>query len=284
MKMLWAMVLMTLSFAVMVAGARIENRTVTVERVMAIPPEVPTIEIAGGREAVGEGDAGRLTFDPTTRELQARGVLPRYVVNALLERTVKHDFKDQIDSLEGETRQASEAVPARVTLSSAPGSYALPFSPPEARERGITWDAPTRTMTFTKWVDTPTRADLVSAGAPSEWRDPLLSLERRSNAARVSGVWLLLSYFFATLGELCLSPVGLSMVTKLAPLRFASLFMGVWLLSSSVAQYAGGSIGETWGIVPPARYFMLFVWTSVAGAVALAALVRPLRRLMHEVR
>jgi POT family proton-dependent oligopeptide transporter len=73
------------------------------------------------------------------------------------------------------------------------------------------------------------------------------------------------------------------MVTKLAPLRFASLFMGVWLLASSVAQYAGGSIGEAWGTIPPAQYFMLCVWTSAAGALVLAGLVAPLKRLMHEV-
>ncbi|HEX3772600.1 MAG TPA: hypothetical protein VHV30_17095, partial [Polyangiaceae bacterium] len=78
--------------------------------------------------------------------------------------------------------------------------------------------------------------------------------------------------------------VGLSMVTKLAPARFASLFMGVWLLASSAAQYAGGSIGESWGIIPPTRYFMVFVWTSIGGAVLLAVLVRPLKQLMHEVR
>ena len=138
-------------------------------------------------------------------------------------------------------------------------------------------------MTFSKWMEAPTLADLTSAGAPPAWRKPLSSLESKSEAARVSGVWLLLSYLFATLGELCLSPVGLSMVTKLAPARFASLFMGVWLLASSVAQYAGGSIGETWGIIAPAPYFMLFVWTSIGGAIVLALLVRPLKTLMHEV-
>ena len=73
------------------------------------------------------------------------------------------------------------------------------------------------------------------------------------------------------------------MVTKLAPRRFASLFMGVWLLTSSVAQYAGGSIGESWGTIAPITYFWLFVWTSLAGAAVLALLVRPLNRLMHEV-
>jgi POT family proton-dependent oligopeptide transporter len=59
--------------------------------------------------------------------------------------------------------------------------------------------------------------------------------------------------------------------------------MGVWLLTSSVAQYAGGSIGESWGSVTPITYFWLFVWTSLAGAAVLALLIRPLRHLMHEV-
>jgi proton-dependent oligopeptide transporter, POT family len=139
-------------------------------------------------------------------------------------------------------------------------------------------------MTFAQWVESPTRATLVSAGAPTGWREPLVTLQAKSEKGRVSGIWLFLSYLFATLGELCLSPVGLSMVTKLAPPQFASLFMGVWLLASSVAQYAGGTIGETWGIVPPAAYFMLFVWTSIAGAGILALLVRPIKALMHDVR
>jgi len=99
----------------------------------------------------------------------------------------------------------------------------------------------------------------------------------------VSGIWLFLSYLFATLGELCLSPVGLSMVTKLAPLRFASLFMGVWFLAPSVALYAGGSIGEMWGEIAPVPYFWIFVWSSVVGAVLLLILVPALKRLMHEV-
>jgi POT family proton-dependent oligopeptide transporter len=50
-----------------------------------------------------------------------------------------------------------------------------------------------------------------------------------------------------------------------------------------VAQYAGGSIGESWGIIAPPEYFMVFVWTSIVGAIVLAVLVRPLKRLMHDV-
>ncbi|HLK35619.1 MAG TPA: peptide MFS transporter [Polyangiaceae bacterium] len=282
-KMLAAMGFMTLSFGVMVIGARVEDRTVTEEALASVPPQVPTQAGAAGQRIVGEGDAGRLRFDESRQVLQVRGVLPRYVVRALLDKTAPKDFREQVDALEGLTRRASEADPVRVLLATAPAGFLFPFDDEGARERGVEWDAARRTMSFTRWAETPTRADLVAGGAPPEWRDPLLSLEKKSEVARVSGVWLFLSYLFATLGELCLSPVGLSMVTKLAPVRFGSLFMGVWLLASSVAQYAGGSIGESWGIVPPTRYFALFVWTSIAGGAVLALLVRPVQRLMHEV-
>ena len=56
--------------------------------------------------------------------------------------------------------------------------------------------------------------------------------------------WLVLAYLFHTMGELCISPVGLSMVTKLAPLRLASLMMGVWFLINFVANWLAGIIGS----------------------------------------
>jgi proton-dependent oligopeptide transporter, POT family len=282
-KMLAAMVLMTLSFAVMVMGARVENRVVTSQELSAVPSAVPVTPRPDGVVVVGEGDAGRLTFDPVARRLDARGVLPRYVVNDLLKRTVPRGFVSEIAALESKTRQATDGTPVSVQLAAVPDGYEFPFDAAQGKDAGVAWDGPTQTMTFTKWTEAPTLADLTAAGAPPAWRKPLSALETKSEAARVTGIWLLLSYLFATLGELCLSPVGLSMVTKLAPVRFASLFMGVWLLSSSVAQYAGGSIGETWGIIAPAPYFMLFVWTSIGGAVVLALLVRPLKALMHDV-
>ncbi|MBI2380592.1 MAG: peptide MFS transporter [Gammaproteobacteria bacterium] len=58
-----------------------------------------------------------------------------------------------------------------------------------------------------------------------------------------SMLWLSLAYLFHTLGELCISPVGLSLMTKLSPIRLASLVMGVWFLMPSVAQYLGGLVG-----------------------------------------
>ena len=60
---------------------------------------------------------------------------------------------------------------------------------------------------------------------------------------KASMLWLVLAYLFHTMGELCISPVGLSMVTKLAPLRLASLMMGVWFLINFVANLLAGYIG-----------------------------------------
>ncbi len=56
--------------------------------------------------------------------------------------------------------------------------------------------------------------------------------------------WLALAYFIHSVGELCLSPVGLSMITKLSPAKMVGLMMGVWFMSSAMAQYAGGIIAQ----------------------------------------
>ena len=136
---------------------------------------------------------------------------------------------------------------------------------------------------MTGTLDAPSKGNLIAAGAPMEFREPIRKLEKDSQRARVSSLWLILSYLIATIGELCLSPVGLSMVTKLAPGRVASLFMGVWLLASSVAQYAGGTLGEMWGEITPTKYFSLFVWICFIGSGVLFVAVRPLKKLMHEV-
>lgn len=65
---------------------------------------------------------------------------------------------------------------------------------------------------------------------------------------QVAMIWLALMYFFHTTGELCLSPVGLSMVTKLSVQRVAAMMMGVWFLSSAFASYAGGIIAGAMAI------------------------------------
>lgn len=66
---------------------------------------------------------------------------------------------------------------------------------------------------------------------------------QRSGDMKSGMIWMIGAYFFHTTGELCISPVGLSMVTKLAPLRLASLMMGVWFLVNFVGNTLAGYIG-----------------------------------------
>lgn len=61
---------------------------------------------------------------------------------------------------------------------------------------------------------------------------------------QVALFWLALAYFIHSVGELCISPVGLSMITKLSPAKMVGLMMGVWFMSSAMAQYAGGIVAQ----------------------------------------
>ena len=67
---------------------------------------------------------------------------------------------------------------------------------------------------------------------------------RSQEDGSVALIWLVLGYMFNTTGELCLSPVGLSMITKLSPKRITGLMMGTWFLAISFANYGAGLIAQ----------------------------------------
>jgi POT family proton-dependent oligopeptide transporter len=99
----------------------------------------------------------------------------------------------------------------------------------------------------------------------------------------VSLLWLFGAYFFHTLGELCLSPVGLSLVTKLAPIQFGSLMMGVWLMSSFAANFVGGFFAGNYDAMDHTKFFMIPMATG-AGAAGLLLVITPkLRKWMHGI-
>ena len=106
---------------------------------------------------------------------------------------------------------------------------------------------------------------------------------RAASGVLVSPLWLLATYFLHTCGELCLSPVGLSAMTKLAPARVASLVMGVWFLSISVGDYIGGRFASVYGTFSPASLFATVAAFTVAVGLALGALAKPVKRLMGGV-
>jgi POT family proton-dependent oligopeptide transporter len=99
------------------------------------------------------------------------------------------------------------------------------------------------------------------------------------SGVKVSPLWLAGVYLLHTWGELALSPVGLSAMSKLAPLRIGGLIMGVWFLGTSVGNYIGGRVGGLYESFPlPALFAAVTAFAVIAGLLLLA-FTRPLKRL-----
>jgi len=101
-----------------------------------------------------------------------------------------------------------------------------------------------------------------------------------SGGGRVSPIWLVLCYFFQTVGELLLSPVGLSAMTKLAPARIASLTMGAWFLADTVGNYIGGRWASVYETLPLPVLFGLVGLVSLLVGLLLLFFLRPIKNLM----
>ena len=122
---------------------------------------------------------------------------------------------------------------------------------------------------------------------------------------KISMWWLTSLYVLHTMGELCLSPIGLSMVSKLAPVRFASLLMGTWFLANAAANKLAGSLSA---LIPPGagetplaagsleyptllgfqitnlyEFFMIFILMSGIAGLILVLIYRKLIKMMHGV-
>jgi POT family proton-dependent oligopeptide transporter len=105
-----------------------------------------------------------------------------------------------------------------------------------------------------------------------------------SGGLKVSPLWLASVYLIHTLGELCLSPVGLSAITKLAPARIAGLTMGVWFLSISVGNYLGGQVASLYESIPLESLFGYSAGLAFALGIALLLISKPVTGLMGGVK
>jgi POT family proton-dependent oligopeptide transporter len=102
--------------------------------------------------------------------------------------------------------------------------------------------------------------------------------------AAVSPLWLVATYLFHTCGELCLSPVGLSAMTRLAPVRAGGFLMGVWFLSISVGNYLGGRLASLYESLSLPGLFGSVAAVALGAAVLLAATIPAMKRLMGDVK
>lgn len=100
---------------------------------------------------------------------------------------------------------------------------------------------------------------------------------------RVSPMWLIGVYFLQELGELCIGPIGLSLVTKLAPRRVVGLMMGVWFLSLALGDVIAGEVTKLMDVYPLHQFFGGVGLIEIAVGIILIALVKPIRNLMGGV-
>ena len=99
---------------------------------------------------------------------------------------------------------------------------------------------------------------------------------------RVSPMWLTTLYLVHTFGELCLSPVGLSLVTRVAPRQIVGLMMGFWFLATSIGNFLAGWIAGFADTVPLARLFGIVVIVTMVAGLSLPFVMRPFRFLWRS--
>ena len=107
-------------------------------------------------------------------------------------------------------------------------------------------------------------------------------------SAMVSPIWLILVYLFHTMGELCISPVALSYVSKLVPGRMIAMMFGIWYLAIAIGMKTAGLFGEASSSISQSEGLSYFFWMLTTIAVSLAvlsAILTPVvKKLMHGIR
>jgi len=121
--------------------------------------------------------------------------------------------------------------------------------------------------------------DKVAPGEGSKYKDSIL---KHAYLFQVSPFWLLLAYGILSLGELMLSPMGLSLVSKVAPIRMRGLMMGGWFVATAIGNKLT-MIGIYWSIWYQSKFFIVLGCMALFMAVVLALLLKPLKKAMPGV-
>jgi POT family proton-dependent oligopeptide transporter len=103
-----------------------------------------------------------------------------------------------------------------------------------------------------------------------------------AGSGKASWLWLFFYFVVITVGELYLSPTGLSLVTKIAPKTLLSMMMGVWLATSFVGGFLAGYLGTFWSSMDKANFFLMLALISSVAGVAIMLLRRPLRAVLQD--
>ena len=100
----------------------------------------------------------------------------------------------------------------------------------------------------------------------------------------VSPMWLIVTYFLHTTGELCLSPVGLSSITKLSPRRFVGQMMGIWFMAAALGNLLAGLVAGLIESLPLPQLFGTVCLTTAGSGLILLAFAKPIRKLIGDIQ
>ncbi|MEK6675403.1 MAG: peptide MFS transporter [Planctomycetota bacterium] len=236
---------------------------------------------------------GRLAFDAPGGSLRCTGVLNNSHCDRILRGTAPPSYVTAIWELAKKTKDAKKsAVPnekgdreftVNWKLEELPTGfepqYLQGFNPNQVR-----FDTQTNSLIVSKELADKDYKQILVAGADPVFRKALNDLYIQASAFRVSSWWLFWFYVLSTIGELCLSPVGLSMVSKLAPRRFATMLMGVWLLTSFLGNNYAGLLGEKWELYDPKTYFTYITLAMLGASLVCYLVAKKVTAMMHGVK
>jgi proton-dependent oligopeptide transporter, POT family len=103
-----------------------------------------------------------------------------------------------------------------------------------------------------------------------------------AGAEKASWLWLFAYFVVLTTAELYISPIGLSLVSKVAPVRYLSMMMGVWLATSFTGNFIAGYLGSFWSTMAKPNFFLMIAGVAMAGAAVIWAFDRPLRPALRR--
>jgi POT family proton-dependent oligopeptide transporter len=99
---------------------------------------------------------------------------------------------------------------------------------------------------------------------------------------KASWLWLFAYFVVLTIGELYVSPIGLSLVTKVAPARAVSMMMGVWFLGIFIGGFLAGYLGSLWSSMAKSTFFLMIAVIAALAGLVILAFVRPLKPMLRE--
>jgi POT family proton-dependent oligopeptide transporter len=229
---------------------------------------------------------GRIIFDNKSALLRMTGVLADTDRDRLLRATVSPTFLATVRQLALNSTSAkkenAKEMRAQVQLDEIPPGFDLRYA--GLPKNAVQYDESARTLITTVELDDRDYKSLLAAGAETAFRDALNKLYVDSAKFKVSSWWLFWFYILCTLGELCLSPVGLSMVSKLAPAAYGTMMMGLWYVMISFGNYTAGLLGEVYGIIDPGTYFGYITVSLTIVSVICFLVARKINSMMHGVK